>query len=317
MAKFSFIKSDKKGNYRISAFTVSLIIAILFWLLNSLSKNYSHKVTFNLVYQEIPFNSQPANPLPKTVNIIFEGNGFDLLWLNIKKPFKDLKVILPVSTNKNFPETFNMAVADCFTKQFHTTSQNLNISYTEPDSIHFIFTPRLVKKVPVKFNVNISYRKRFGSAKGLMPDADSVIIAGTASALAKVTQIETNNVNAHNLGSTTRLTLKLLNPDSLNIFLSLYTISAQIKVEEITESWINVNVTPPPHIGQILLIPASVKVSFNTTLDNAKIINPADFLVSAVESEKEGYAVPVIKKHPPYIKVVFINPPLLKILKEK
>lgn len=317
MAKFSFIPTDKKGNYRISAFTVSLFIAIVFWLLNSLSKSYSYKTTFDLVYKEIPFNKQPSNPLPKTANIIFEGKGFDLLWLNIKKPFKDLKIFMPIGTNNDLPKTFNMAVADCFLKQYRTNSQDLRISYTEPDSIHFVFTQRIVKKVPIKFNTDISYRKRYGSTLGLVPQTDSITIAGSNNVLEKISQLETEHISLLNLSSNTSVSLKLINPDSTNIFLSTTTINAQIKVEETTEAFVNVNVSSHIQSGRIMLIPSSVKVSFNTTLENAKNISPSDFLVTAVPSDNgDDYAIPIVKSQPPYITVVFVDPPRLKILKE-
>ncbi|HNR19838.1 MAG TPA: hypothetical protein PKN75_09820 [Bacteroidia bacterium] len=317
MAKFSFIKSDKKGNYRISAFTVCLIIAVVFWLLNSLSKVYSHKATFKLVYRQIPFNRQPANPLPEAVNIIFSGKGFDLLWLNLRKPFKDLKVDMPVNRNAQLPETFNISVADCFLKQYGTGNQDLQISYTEPDSIHFVFTKRLIKKVPVKFNAEISYKKRFGSALGLVAEADSITIAGTESALSKIQQIETNNVSLNNLSNSTDVTFALVNPDSANIFLSTNAVSAYVKVEEVTESFVNVVVTPPANITRLMVIPASVKVVFNTTLENTKKVQPADFFVTTTPLGKEGYVTPVVKKQPPYVTVVFVDPPQLQILEEK
>lgn len=317
MAKFSFIKQNKKGNYRISAFTVCLIIAIVFWLLNSLSKVYSYKASFKLVYRQIPFNRQPANPLPQAVNIIFEGKGFDLLWLNLRKPFKDLKMDMPVNRNTQLPETFNIAVADCFLKQYGTGNQDLKISYTEPDSIHFEFTQRLVKKIPVKFNTEISYKKRFGSALGFVAETDSVTIAGTESALAKIRQIETKDVSLSNLSQSVNIVFDLINPDSANVFLSAGTINAHVKIEEVTEFFVNVVVAPPAHLTRLMVIPASVKVVFNTTLENTKKVQPSDFLVTTVASGKEGYVTPVVKIKPPYAEVVFIDPPQLKILEEK
>lgn len=317
MTKFSFISQNKKGNYRISAYTVCLIVAVVFWLLNALGKNYSHKETFKLVYHKIPFNKQPANPLPEYASINFEGKGFNLLWLSIKKPFKDLKVVMPVSANAQLPERFNISVSDCFLKQYGSNTQDLKISFTEPDSIHFLFAKKLTKKVPVKFNVEINFRKRYGSGLGLQTETDSVTIAGTESALSNISEIETNQIKLSNLSNSTSLTFELLNPDSADIFLSTYSIKANIKVEEVTESSVNVPVASHGNLTRLLIIPSTVKITFNTTLENAKNVNPADFLISTIASDKNGYVIPVVKKQPTNVNVVFIDPPQLKVLEEK
>lgn len=224
---------------------------------------------------------------------------------------------MPVNGNDAMPESFAISVAESFLKQYGASSQNLKISFTEPDSIRFLFTEKLTKKVPVKFNVNINYKKRYGSAIGLVPAFDSVSIAGSKEALANISSIHTEEKSLSNLAQSSKIVLKLINPDSANIFLSTQVVDANIDVHEVTEASLSVPVLLPQTNKRLMYVPASVTVTYNITLDNVKKVSATDFLVGTIESDKEGYMVPVIKKQPSFVNVVFINPPLIQALEEK
>ena len=66
-----------------------------------------------------------------------------------------------------------------------------------------------------------------------------------------------------------------------------------------------------------MLIPAQVTITYKTTLDNLKKINASEFVIATVKSDVDGQLLPIVKKHPSFVEVVFIDPPVIKFLTEE
>lgn len=266
------LKEWIRKNQKTVVFLVCLVLAALFWLLNSLSRNFETTLTRPLAYHHLPFSSDLNQGLPKEVTFHFRGSGFSLFHLH----FRDQPDSIIVDLNGHKDDRTNV---NTLSKQLITDLKPYKV---DPGVILPGITYKNRKTVPVRATGDLQFRSRFAGAGPIILKPDSITISGPERELDKISEVKTESIHLRDIhqpmfGS---VFLKKDLPSSLSLSDSY--VYYYLAVEEFTEGIFSIPVElPPSQKGRINLMPPVVQVRFTVELKHYPKIKPSDFRVTA------------------------------------
>ncbi len=310
-------KIKLQGNGPLPVFFVCVFIAIVFWVLNSLNKEYNYTLSFPLEIANMPYTKRMVNTTPDSVKVLCKARGFELFWFYLKHGNK--KITIDLAGKNNSADKISIGMSNEFVNRFKNDMHDMEIISAQPDSIHLFLSSRYLKKVPVVSNLKFTLKNRFGISGKIKIEPDSVLISGDKADIANVSQIFTAEKELNAIDETTTLEINITKP-SATIFLSANTVRITVPVEEFTEGQISMPVPVQILNGKkIIALPASVAVSYRTTLSNYKGIVKDSFLLGAepiMLGESKKLKVTILKS-PVNAKVIAILPPTVDYYFEK
>lgn len=304
---------DTLRRRRVLTYFICLLIAFVFWLLNTSNNQFSKTLTVPVNYINIPENELITNQLPKEVEITLHGTGYDVVSFLIMpdqgKIFLDGK---KTGIIKKQGQTFGFFLTQSGLSYFNKQHADVKALDIKPDTIFFQLLDRSFKRVPVKLNVSLDFDKQYGVVDENYLDVDSVDISGEKEIVDTVTFIETESFNQTGINSSFNKSLKLkaieglyLNPSEVNL---------SIQVEQYTEHVLEVPLQIKNNItaDSIVTMPAKIKILFLVSLNDFIKIQRDDFevMIDASELKKgKNIKVPVqIFKSPTYAKNIKLSP---------
>jgi hypothetical protein len=271
------LRNKTRLNQRAGIFLSCLIIAVAFWFFTSMSRTYESNIAIPVTYKNLPFTQNIDGTLPTEIKFYFKGTGFELFGLHLMKlPDSLILDIAAIKSNK-----FNGRYpTELLVQQLKKKLKPIKIV---PDFISPTLTDRKGKKIPVRPNISIQFRDRFGAAGKIILKPDSIEIAGPDSLLNFIVFIETDDVvltdiHLDHFGGVN------LNKAALpqNVQLSQPYIHYLIPVFEFTEGSLELPVQLPlSYQNKITLLPAKVNVTFMVELGRYGRIKPEDFVIIA------------------------------------
>lgn len=286
---------------------VCLALAALFWLLNSLSRNFETTLTRPLTYHHLPFSSDLNQGLPKEVIFHFRGSGFSLFHLH----FRDQPDSIIVDLNGQVDGRTDVAT---LSRQLITDLKPVSV---EPQIILPGLTYKNQKTVPVRVTSNLQYRSRFAGAGPMILKPDSITISGPAGDLDKVSEVKTESIQLSDIHQHMFGSVYIKKDLPYSVSLSHLYVYYYLAVEEFTEGVFSIPVElPPSQKGRINLMPPVVQVRFTVELKQYPKIKPSDFRVTAtVPLELMPSSVNVeITRQPKGITNVRVEPSTLNYL---
>jgi hypothetical protein len=270
----NFIDNLKRSNIKV--FSVFLLISSLIWVVIKFSKDY----TVDAVYQ-VEFTSVPSDlvwdELPETeLQMRTTGNGFS----HIKNKLfgKKIKVSLTYLKKKNENDYFLLPKEQIgrISNQFPSNS---NLFINQPDTILFDFSKKVSKRVPVKFNGNISLAKSFMLKDDIKLTPDSVLVSGPESIINSIESIDSEEFEFADVNNSIEQNIALNKPESKRIELSDNNVVLSVEVEKYTQNTLSVPIivqnVPEKYI--LKTFPDRVDVIFNTGLSDFKNIKESSF----------------------------------------
>ena len=310
MIKFirsSLIKSIKSK--RINVFILFFLLSFLFLLLTKLTKDY----TKTLIFQIKPINAVENFVILKDtshrLDITLRTYGFKFLRYYLSNP--TVTVDLQELDRRN-----NQYIWTNIRGMAHLNSQfgeSVTIMAVNPDSIIFTFDRNNVKKIPVKFDSDVSFVPGFDLIGNYELIPDSIKVMGPKILLDSITLIQTQVLSNQDIKSDFDMPLKLILPDSSeNLVYSHKKIRVKGKVDKFTEGIIEVplDIINIPKDMKINYFPKIIGVSYYTSLVNFKEITKKDFQVECDFNdliEGRTYLEPILKKYPEKVKNVRLN----------
>ena len=291
MATTIFESLKQRLNRRSVAFLLCLILAGLFWLLTSLSKEYVDEIEIPISYSDIPENVIITNELTPNVSAEVRGFGFNLLWywFNYNKAEVKLQAnpeTLP-SINRNGEKVHYVLTNSTMVGMSNVKEEQLEITSISPDTLFIQFKPRYVKKVPVILNANITFEKQFGMTSDPILEPDSVLIIGLKEMIDTIDFVSTSLEEWIDLDESVAVELQLNNyPEQPLIELSQNHVQLELKVEEFTEGTlllpIMINAKNPTSVK---VFPAEVELKYQVPLSEYDKVNQDEFQVSVTLNE--------------------------------
>ncbi|MCW3071325.1 MAG: hypothetical protein JWO44_1215 [Bacteroidetes bacterium] len=316
-----FIKNIESGggkekirlNKRVATFLCCIFISVLFWLLMTLSKEYSITVVYPVNYVNAPKDKVIANTLPSFINIEIRSKGFFLLAYKFKDPqivYIDLNESRPMGPRNHYYLLTNSQIGK-LTEQF---SSRIKLQGVVPDTILLNFNKKITKRVPVRANLTLSMNSRYQQSDSVQLVPGFVEISGAADVIGKIDHVETVPVTLKDIDKPQSVTLFIANDTaSGDIELSVTKVKALVNVKKFTEASIDLPIEainlPPGY--SLKSFPDKVNVKYNVAFDNYEKINAQQFraIIDYRKAEPGSNKLRIVlEKFPADIRSIKLNP---------
>ena len=297
-------------------FFICLLVAAFSWLLTILAKDYDQKISYKVSYLNLPAGRTMLNPLPDTLSLGLNANGFALLgtWFNSGK--HTLLIDFMQITDKmqlQMDNEIRIPSGDLILELSPQLSSSVTLSSIRPDTLILNFSERVSKRLAVRPKFHLSFEQNCDTSGMILRIPDSVTAFGPVEELKGLEFIETAEENFSGLNRSVQKKMMLLHNNKISLMPDSVTIS--IPVEKFTgkESEISVQQINVPAGFRVKLIPGKVKISYLVSLKNFHRVSDVQFLVEADLAEAgktgSGKIKLTLKESPAGVKRIKIIPP--------
>ncbi|MCB0396083.1 MAG: hypothetical protein KDD36_05495 [Flavobacteriales bacterium] len=317
----------KKGrlNRQMYVFVSCLLLSALFWLLITLSNNFTTRLTVGLTYEGLPEDKVLVNKLPDRAEMEVYGNGFDLLGMVMRGSLLKMNIDLGrMRAGRDERGHMYILTNANLTYFSYLLGDQVRVSDVKPDSLRLRYDVRISKKVPIRFNGNIRFRKQFQLKDELIIQPDSIVISGPNVVIAGITEMLTEKLMLDDVHETYSHVLSV-HVDSVNgtYEVSQRQVKVEIPVESFTEDSRMVAVRSQQKADSVnlRLFPDSIRVTYLVGLSHMDEIRSEDFeaivdLGTQALTENKTLKV-TLEKSPDFIRSVRIQPARVEFLIRK
>jgi len=273
-----------------------------------LSNPYAYSVKGVLTFKNSPQKRAFHALQPDTINVLVNGNGWDMLFSKMNIENKSIPVDLGTLDNKNY-----IVLSSQLDRINKTKEINQAITGFNPDTLYFDFSNRKEKRIPVRLITSLKYQKQFFQSNYIQIKPSYVVIDGPANVIDHISEWYTDTLRADSVDESLIETVALRLPSEGNLNVYPKKVSVTIPVDEYTEKSLDIPVKLiNNHTGEVKIFPQRVRVTFNTSLTKYPDIDE-DFFEATADLNlwsKGGYKIlpVVISKVPPFCKIVGIEP---------
>lgn len=314
-----------KMNKKLLVLLIFVGIASFFWFLRALEQDYITTIQHPVIYTNLPDNKVLVNEMPKKLEIEVEGKGSVILnhnWDISKSPIRiNFQQIYSTPIERNKDTQVELSSSQIKPRVENQLS-DLKVRSINPNSLVFLFSETIIKKVPVVANLDYVLEKDFMIRDGIIIIPDSVEVSGPAALVDTITSISTNNVRIRKLDHTIKRNLTLINPDEL-ISLSAKKVAIEIPIEQYTEKTLTVPIDGinVPDSVHLKTFPANTQITFRVVISAFDLIKSQDFRIVVDYLEIDPASPAKIKPHilvaPGLIENPRINPEMVDYLLEQ
>ena len=236
---------------RVSSYVVCLLVAGLFWLLHSLSKEYIVTIRVPVTYSHLPEQKMIAVDLPDSVDAEVIGSGFTILafqWTHSSEPL-DLDARQTRSLGNG---DFAMATYSHSERIGGAIGHGLKILRVMPDTIVLSFEGRAEKKIPVRPKVTVKCAPMFRLGDSIKTIPAYVTVSGAEALVNRINYIETEPKTYLGLNKAVNEIVSLVLPPNLSqLSVSPEKVNLVVPVGQYTEKKFSIPVEPinvPPNI---------------------------------------------------------------------
>ena len=179
-------KLNKAEKRKITIFFSSLGLAILLWIIYSLSNRYVHKAVLYINWTDVPVELKIKKGHMDTLDARIEGSGWHLLFNRFEADEHRVSVSLKHLNGKN--QIVFKPLLKKLSEQLPAGQRFVSI---QPDTIHIDRPAMVSKQVPVRLKFQISYEKSYGLSGNIRLEPAFVQLRCSAEALSKISFVET------------------------------------------------------------------------------------------------------------------------------
>ena len=275
---------------RIVVFTVSCAVALALWLLINLGKDFTSTVEIPLEYGSFPDSLAPVERLPATTEVMFNGEGWQLLSLYGTPPRVQIDV----------EEGNTIDLEERIRAQMGNGGQTVRLTGANPSTIRVEMEEAINRKVPVRPRLDISFAPQYSTVGSLQIEPDSVTLFGARSMVESIPAWYPRRENLEDVESDFNLSVELEETADL-LQLSQSEVMLSAEVQEFTEGQmrIPVEIEGVPQRQEVVLSPSFITLRYDVPIaqynetQNEKYFR-AFVRYAAVEADTTGYIEPQI-----------------------
>jgi YbbR domain-containing protein len=319
---------EKRGfsfNREAVVFSFFLLLAFIFWYLNSLEKTVDYDMRYPVRYINLPEQRVLTDELPETIDLFLKGPGYSILKLRLagnRSP-----VILDVSTinYRRVPGSrtlsYYIITSGLIPKLRNQLRAECEISSIKPDTLFFSFDRIITRRVKVTADVEVTTEKQYLVKGSILADPDSVSITGPKRIIDTLNTVKTKFKKLRGVNGTITRSFTLVTPEGCSVSSRKAIIT--VPVEQFTEAEINVpvKILNCPDSVSIKIFPYVVSVKCLVAVSDYKKIDEIPFevvldLASADLNSSEK--IPVgFRNIPPFVSSLRVTPSKVDFLIEK
>ena len=292
-----------------SLFMICIVLAIGAWMFLSLSNRYIYQVQTLVRFVNFPQNKAFKPLQSDTIDLQVEGTGWQLLFSKLRINPQSVDVDLDELNRKTFVD-LSLQLPK-INRQFESSQRVVQI---EPDTLYFDFSPRRIKRIPIRFVHKIQFMPHYGIADSVDIFPDYVTVTGPKRELDQINSWPTDTLSLKNINSNINTKISLRRPSHANISIYPGIVDIRLKVDEFTEKEIEipVKILNSGEFENVKILPDKVKLTFLTALSSYRKIDRTyfDLSVDLDNWKNNGYKqLPIhINRFPDYCKLVKIEP---------
>jgi YbbR domain-containing protein len=262
-------------------FVVCLALSSFLWLLSSLEKRYTSRISVPVNYVEFPNDKQLSGLLPQKFDLIVDAYGYTLLSYKLRLAFSPVLINVSELVDNAFERgnkyRFTIATSNHKEEIEKQISSEIRILSIKPDSLVFNFSKIIAKKIRVKPNLKLSFDNQYALSDEPYTRPDSTLVSGPKNVLDTLKFVYTN------LKSYTKLSHSVEDKEILHLIpglkISVKDVYLTIPVEQNTEVTFEVPIVVINKPSDIALktFPGKVKVSCRIGLSKFKSLDYSTF----------------------------------------
>ncbi|UTW61070.1 YbbR-like domain-containing protein [bacterium SCSIO 12741] len=265
----------------LSVFLVCLFIAVLFWLLNAYSKDYTTQISFPVRYVDIPEDQILTSNPPKEIKASLNGFGFRLLSYSLFSSHDSISLSFSEGTlrpSKKYVSSY-LDGNTIETQLRSVVPGDLNLVRVYPDTIRMVVESEVSRQIPVKPQVVFELDKEFFLKGKIQATPAYITVKGPGSLLDKTDSITTEVIDLGVLDKKLVKDVAVKLPAGLSSQTQQITLS--VPVEQYTEGelelFLSVKESSLADSLDLVLIPSKVSVKYLVGLSDFKKINAQMF----------------------------------------
>ena len=320
-----FRRKRDNGSYRLNGkfvtFLICLFLSVFFWFITIFSKEYTTSVNFPVVYLNVPKTKVMMNRLPSTIDVDVTAGGFTILYYKLTN---GIPIRIDVKEAKPFPgnEQYYIAVGSKIEKMGRQFGNNIRFIRVSPDTLFIDYRKRVIKSVPVKLNLDVTYEKEYELNDSIRANPTYITLSGPEEIISKVKYVETEKTKLADVDGEVQENIALKLPyDTSIVNFSATEVNVTIRVTKYTEGTLElpVEVENLPKGSKIKLFPAKVTVKYSVPFEDFEKVDASSFRIK-VEYVKKLFGkklkVEIVKK-PANVRSVRISPEKVEFIIHK
>ncbi len=309
-----------RRNRKFQVFLLCLIVTSVIWLLIELSQEYTSNATFKAVYSNMPEQVLLENELLSKVDVTLKSTGFNIISYKMSTHELNFNLNNLSITSKGSYILTNNELSRLNT-QFSGRAELTSIS---PDTIFVALGRRKIKRVPLKSNIHINFKKGYNFIQPLELDPDSVLVSGSENQVDKITEIHTSKLTLDEVYEDIIGNIALEVPEeSTNVEVSRNEIEYFGEVDRFTEGNLKLPVViiNEPAGVKLTPYPKEIELTYQAGLSNFNRINEDSFSIVFDYNEYKNdslvqFLTPVIQKQSDLVSSFKLNPRRIEFLIE-
>lgn len=264
-------------------FSISLLTAVIVWLVYNLSQPYSTFMDFPVnITSNIPGYESRAEADQRIV-VRGKASGFYILFRKAtfgSEPLEirvDGRFMIPIDESNH---SFAVATSNLRKELSSSFDGFVDMEYVLTDTITLSLTPTLKKKVPVRADASLSCAPQYEIYNELTLKPDSVYISGTASMVSSIDAVWTEKIDRSGMDGNIQGLVNIIKINGLDISVPAVTYHLGIR------RYVEENVTVPVKVKNLpadrraVLFPDYVTLTFRRWYPLAGRVDADDFEVA-------------------------------------
>ena len=273
-------------NSKIKSFLFFLLLAILFWGLTKLSKQYTSAAKVQIEYTNIPEGIEVDDINPTMISFDLTANGFEFLMYKITEP----RLLIDISSFYN-QESDRITInrEQLILLLTTTLKKNYSISNISRNQLTITLSKIVSKKVPVIAKTSFSFKDGYGTRDSLRLNPDSIRVSGPSSIINNIDAVFTKMISRSNIDQDISISVPLVKPENKKVSLQLNEVLVQLNVTEFSQMQlaVPVEVINVPTELTVKIIPEVVRISFIVSVEEFNKIKAADFKLICDYNERD------------------------------
>jgi len=269
-------KGGKGIDRDVFIFTFFLLLAFVFWYLNSLEKDVEYNIKYPVRYINLPSERVLSEDLPTRLDLYLKGPGYSILKLKISG--NRAPVILDVSAinYRRVPGSrtlsYYVVTSGLIPKLKNQLRAECDITTIKPDTLFFSFDKIISKQVTVIPRVDVITQKQYFVKGNILVEPDTITITGPKRILDTITTVSTRFRKLKGVNET--LTRNIPLAASKEYSVSSKKVMLTIPVEQFTEAEfkVPVKILNRPDSINIKIFPDAVTVKCLVAVSDYKKI---------------------------------------------
>jgi hypothetical protein len=195
---FLFVKRRVKNfSYRKAfVFVVCLALSSFLWLLNSLEKHYTSRITVPVNYVDFPKDKQLAGTLPQNFDLIVDAYGYTLLSYKLRLAFSPILLnvseLVDNAMERGSRYRYTISTVNHKDEIEKQISSEIRILSIKPDSLVFNFSKIISKKIKVRPDLKLTFENQYSPEREPVTTPDSILVSGPKNMMDTLTYVSTD-----------------------------------------------------------------------------------------------------------------------------